>query len=430
MAGGQPAPVRRPHALAPGELAEAAILGDLAALCVLAGRFTPVAGAFQLAATAPLAALVARHRLRVGGTGIVVAMAVVASLGGTGSVISVGIAGLFALAVGIGVRRRWARWRVVVFACATAWPVIAALTLGALTVFDDLRETTFEQVEVQWSGMERVLRSAGMDDLADRGEDTVATALASWRVVVPAFQLGLTVLVASGSLTIAGPVVRRVRASLGDARRATAEDETRPVAPLPVTVPPLGTLEDTPGLVAVVGDNGVGKSTLLRALAGWDGPLVAERPAGRAGLGVVGGTAFLAQRPDTQVVAPTVLGEVAGPDGVADTAHLAVAHAALDRVGLSGLAERDPGSLSGGQQQRLALARLLVTRPRLVLSDETTAMLDPDGRALAMAVFAELVAGGATVVHATHLRAEVEAADVVWHLERRDAGAVSSEGPR
>ena len=56
--------------------------------------------------------------------------------------------------------------------------------------------------------------------------------------------------------------------------------------------------------------------------------------------------------------------------------------ALLAEVGLSGLADRDTADLSGGQQQRLALAAALARDPALLIADEVTSMVDPDGRSV------------------------------------------------
>ena len=75
---------------------------------------------------------------------------------------------------------------------------------------------------------------------------------------------------------------------------------------------------------------------------------------------------------------------------------------ALEKVGLGGQARQHPARMSGGQQQRVAVARALVSRPKLILADEPTGGLDTANGEVVMGLLAEAVAGGATVVMATH----------------------------
>ena len=77
----------------------------------------------------------------------------------------------------------------------------------------------------------------------------------------------------------------------------------------------------------------------------------------------------------------------------------------LALVGLAGREKARPEELSGGQQQRLAIARALVTRPRILLADEPTASLDPKQARNVMRLFQQISRGGTTVVLATHDRA-------------------------
>ena len=85
--------------------------------------------------------------------------------------------------------------------------------------------------------------------------------------------------------------------------------------------------------------------------------------------------------------------------------------ALLARVGLQGFEERETAGLSGGELQRLAIAACLAREPRLLISDEATAMIDAPGRAEVVALLESLAAAGITVVHVTHREAEAAKAD-------------------
>ena len=76
--------------------------------------------------------------------------------------------------------------------------------------------------------------------------------------------------------------------------------------------------------------------------------------------------------------------------------------AAVHRSGLDGLLERNPYDLSGGQQQALALAKLTLTQPDLLLLDEPTKGLDPQTRLQVGREIVQLAGQGVTVVLATH----------------------------
>jgi len=136
--------------------------------------------------------------------------------------------------------------------------------------------------------------------------------------------------------------------------------------------------------IAVVGENGSGKSTFARLLGG-----LAVRTAGE--LSVLGldptaqarelrrRTAFVFSNPDAQIIMPTVAEDVAfslRADKLSAPDLRERVASALDRFGLSALADHPAHDLSGGQKQLLALCGAFVRRPDLVIADEPTAFLD------------------------------------------------------
>ena len=167
--------------------------------------------------------------------------------------------------------------------------------------------------------------------------------------------------------------------------------------------------------VAIVGRNGSGKSTLARIIAGRREPSAGTivRP-GAVGLGRIGGAALVFQRPEAQVLGVRVRDDIVW--GLTDASTVDVEHA-LERVGLLELADRETSTLSGGELQRLAIASALARRPQLVVSDESTAMIDVKGRARVIALLRGLADDGIGVVHVSHAANEAAIADRVITLD-------------
>ncbi len=188
--------------------------------------------------------------------------------------------------------------------------------------------------------------------------------------------------------------------------------------------------------VAIVGANGSGKSTLARHL---NALLVPD--AGRvtvAGLDTrdqsnhkaihrIAGMVF--QRPEDQIVASLVEEDVAfGVEnmGLPPAEIRARVAEALEAVGMSAMRMRPPHQLSVGQQQRVALAGVLAMRPRCIVFDEATAMLDPVGRRAVCEMMAALHRAGLTIITITHFMEETLDAQRVVVLER---GRVALDAP-
>ena len=167
---------------------------------------------------------------------------------------------------------------------------------------------------------------------------------------------------------------------------------------------------EQPEFTVIVGHNGSGKSTLALLLAGAE-PGSGVREGGGV-LGAVGGTALVGQRSELLVLGQSVAEDVTWGMSAEHIVGLDLDEL-LERVGLAGLADADPRSLSGGQLQRLALAGALARSPRLLISDESTAMIDRAGRVEMLDLLASLPARGIAVVHITHDPAESARADRV-----------------
>ena len=157
-------------------------------------------------------------------------------------------------------------------------------------------------------------------------------------------------------------------------------------------------------IVSIVGPNGAGKTTLLKLLAGILRPVAGTlRYEGKKRLPKAGrnAIAYLPQDPALLFAFDTVreeLGETApkDPEGAAATERL------VNRLSLGGLLDSHPYDLSGGEQTRLAIAKLLLLSPRVLLLDEPTAGLDPVAKRELSVLLRELAGEGCGMIVATH----------------------------
>jgi energy-coupling factor transport system ATP-binding protein len=208
-----------------------------------------------------------------------------------------------------------------------------------------------------------------------------------------------------------------------------------------VSVPALASvsLEVEEGeIVCILGPSGGGKSTLLRALAGLVPHFHGGSFAGRveiAGLDtrrhrpaeLAGTVASVFQDPEDQVVLTRVAAEVAfGLENVG-APPLEIeprAAAALETLDAGHLADRVTQELSGGELQRVCIASALALRPRILLLDEPTSQLDPEGAA---AVFDAACDGRAVVVSEQRPALALERCDRVLFV---DGGRIVLDAPR
>jgi putative ABC transport system ATP-binding protein len=178
--------------------------------------------------------------------------------------------------------------------------------------------------------------------------------------------------------------------------------------------------------VALLGESGVGKSTLLNCIAGLDRADAGQVRIAGTDLGTLdddGCARLRRQHLGFVFQAFHVLPHLTVAENVSLPLRLLGRHdearvlALLDDVGLGGLGARLPAQLSGGQLQRVAIARAVVHAPGLILADEPTGNLDPETAERVLAVLRTQVReAGAACLLVTHSAAAAARADRVWRL--------------
>lgn len=190
--------------------------------------------------------------------------------------------------------------------------------------------------------------------------------------------------------------------------------------------------------LSIVGHNGSGKSTTVRLI---DGLLEAE-----SGDIIISGDKLTAdnvwekrrqigmvfQNPDNQFVGATVEDDVAfglENQGMNYPTMVKRVHEALELVGMQNFKEREPARLSGGQKQRVAIAGVVALQPDIIILDEATSMLDPEGRLELIRTVKEIKdKNHLTVISITHDLDEISLSDRV--LLMKNGQVESTATPR
>ncbi len=453
-------PERYQGPLRPLELATASVLAALAVVLTVAGWFLPHLGVIAAMAVVPLGVVAHRHRLRALLVATFTASLLCFLVAGTGAVTNIVECAAVGGLVGVAKRRSWNPLSLVA-GTAVIGPALGAASVGILAVFGSLRKLTILQFRNTWVGVRRVVElAAPSGGVIGSLNNFVDSALRLWWVTVFAVVVVGTIWLVLVAWMILGPVLDRLEWIKADDRLddpgvqvlgGCAGAEVVP-GPVPVRLDrvsyvypgsakrALGEVSMSVGeglMVALVGDNGSGKSTLLRILAGRPPASGLVTRPGPAGLGRKGGTALIMQHPETQILGVRVEDDVVW--GL-PSAHGVDVDGLLASVGLAGMGSRETTGLSGGELQRLAVAAAMARNPRLLLSDESTAMLDGQGREQLTTLLRSLSAKGATtVVHVTHRAAEARVADEVYKMQAGrltagfadvNAAAQSSQGGR
>lgn len=190
-------------------------------------------------------------------------------------------------------------------------------------------------------------------------------------------------------------------------------------------------------ITAILGQNGAGKSTLLlhlnAILKPTNGILYLKGEPltyDKKGLQYIRRTVGMVfQNPDDQLIAPTVLQDVAfGPNNLrlTDVEIKHRVHEALCLVGMEAYADKPPHFLSGGQKKRVVIAGVIAMDPEIIVLDEPTSGLDPRGSSEIIDILDELNANGRTIIFSTHdVDLAAKWADSIYVL---DEGRIKKHG--
>ncbi|WP_231367306.1 ABC transporter ATP-binding protein [Schaalia sp. ZJ405] len=463
-----PTPVRKTAAaLSPTDIATCGALASLAVtLGILATVITPFALFLQVGSAVPLAMIAVRLRPRATVAAVVTTLLMTMAVGGLSCVWTVAQSAIVGVIVG-SLMRRGMRWPGIIVTGIVLGGIVGAAVTGVLWILDDLRTLFLESFRTSLNGYVTLLgKIPGLQGASTSLSHAISVLVDTWWIWVPLMSLISMALLVVIAYWLLGAILRRIDLASGwdpliaatsSTTRTAPQDSSLPsrspgdsssfiidedeaASPLPVRVshasfsypgsqqPALSDVSVTINageFVVVEGPNGSGKSTLALLLAGAQPTAgTIEYGEGEARLGQYRGVAFVSQRSELQMLGETVADDVLWGLSAHERARVDLP-AVLATVGLGGQEDALTRHLSGGQLQRLSLAGALVRRPSLLISDESTAMIDQQGRRELLDILASLPQSGTSVVHITHDVTETQRADRVIHV--REGRIVSGE---
>ncbi|WP_022868896.1 DUF2232 domain-containing protein [Schaalia vaccimaxillae] len=436
--------------LRPTEIATCGAMVGLAVTLGILAAVMPVFNIiFQAASAVPLAMVATRLRPRTTAAAFFTTVLMSLAIGGINTAWVVAQSALVGVVVG-ALRRKGIGWFGAVVTGLVLGLIGGLAAVGLLWLLADLRDLFLDSAKTTFDGYLKLV--GRWDVLAPSAQvlrEFLYWLLNVWWVWLPIVTLVLLAALVWLAHWLLGAVLSRIDLSSGwDPLMASgavpsgidkdegADAGTEPPRVLPVSfkdvsfkyptasAPALVGINlafEVGGFTVIEGPNGSGKSTLALLLAGAQPSAgTVTRPGGVGGaaahLGEIGGTALVSQRSELQMLGETVAEDVLW--GLAPNERDDVDLAELlTLVGLDGKEEVLTRHLSGGQLQRLALAGALVRKPVLLISDESTAMIDQSGREELLEILTSLPARGTTVIHVTHDPVEAASADRRIRLE-------------
>ncbi|MCV7382580.1 ATP-binding cassette domain-containing protein [Mycolicibacter longobardus] len=414
----------------PVEIAQAAVMAALCAATAIIAVVVPFAGGLALLGTVPMGLLAYRYRIRVLIAATVAAATIAFLIAGLGGFMTVVNCAYIGGLTGV-IKRHHRGLPTVIAASAVAGGIFGGGVVLALTVLSRLRHLIFDAITANVHGVAAAMTAVPLPEFQRAAQDLtgfLGLLLRYWHWLILAQSIVSVMIVSLLGWWALSRVLDRLR-GVPDVHKLDLPAEVGPVAPVPVRLDHVRfrypqTSQDALGPVslevragehvAVTGANGSGKTTLMLLLAGRAPTAGAVERPGAVGLGAPGGTAVVMQHPESQVLGTRVADDVVWglpPGATTDVERL------LGEVGLAGFAERDTGGLSGGELQRLAVAAALAREPALLIADEVTSMVDPQGREALLGVLSGLSERHRTsLVHITHYNDEVGSADRIIDL--------------
>lgn len=413
------------------EVTVAAALAALGATNLLFWQYAPLSTIFMLLSAFPFTLIGMREHFRVALLCVLIAMSIGFIIGGRILLQECLAVGMLGICVGYTEKQK-SKLLVQNLIALILGLTAAMIIIILLAIFVQFRELNFQTVLGISAGISEVLTSLHVPRIGAGIETTTIFLLHNW-VITALISIPIFVWFAFAFIRLTFAIPLRVTNNFISHINYQETHENGDINPVPVEFEHVGyaycaTRSPTPadlnacipqhGLIAITGKNGAGKSTTLKLISGLITPSsgVIHRT-GAIGLGEPQGTAMIFQRPESQVLGMRIKDDL----NFGNRQEISDFDSILHQVGLTGLEEKNTTDLSGGQLQRLAIAVALTRNPALILSDESTSMLDPHGRKQIMSIYQKLSLNHC-IIHISHNQIETNYANHTIDLPAQQSG--------